>query len=61
MISGEITEVNTKLTEDPSTVNQSPAGDGWMVKLKLSNPKELDTLLDEAAYKKHCDEVDASH
>ena len=49
-VSGEVTEVNPLLTDAPETVNNDPYGDGWMIKLKLANPGELDTLLDSAAY-----------
>lgn len=50
-ISGEITEVNPALEGNPELVNQDPYKGGWMVKVKMSNPSELDTLLDVAAYK----------
>lgn len=49
-ISGEVLEVNPLLQDAPETVNNDPYGDGWMLKLKLSNPAELDALLDSAAY-----------
>ncbi|EDO49338.1 predicted protein, partial [Nematostella vectensis] len=49
--SGKITEINSQLEEDPSLINKSPYGDGWIVKMELSNPSELDDLLDEEAYK----------
>jgi len=54
-VSGEVSAVNESLSKEPGLVNKSPFGDGWMLKLKLSNTKELDELLDEAAYKKHCE------
>jgi glycine cleavage system H protein len=55
--SGEVTEVNTAVAKEPATINKSPLGEGWLVKMKLSDAqKELSTLLDEAAYKKHCEE-----
>ncbi len=50
-LSGEIVEVNESLADSPETVNADPYGDGWMVKVKLSDPSEVDTLLDVAAYK----------
>ena len=50
-LSGEIIAVNTDLEEAPEKVNNDPYGDGWMVKVKLSNPGEGDQLLDAAAYK----------
>jgi glycine cleavage system H protein len=50
-LSGEIVEVNEALSETPEKINQDPYGDGWLVKVKLSDPSELDTLLDVAAYR----------
>ena len=51
-LSGEVTEVNASLSENPETINQDPYGEGWMVKVKLSDPSEADSLMDAAAYKK---------
>ena len=50
-VSGEVIEVNAKLADAPSTVNEAPTGAGWFVKIKLSKPAELAELMDEAAYK----------
>ena len=50
-LSGEITEVNEALTGAPENVNADPYGDGWMVKVRLSDPSEADQLLDVNAYK----------
>jgi len=50
-LSGEIVEFNTLLESEPEKVNSDPYGDGWMVKVKISNPEQLDGLLDDAAYK----------
>jgi glycine cleavage system H protein len=50
-VSGTVTEVNSALPDAPSTVNEDAEGKGWFVKIKLSNPSELDGLMDEAAYK----------
>ena len=50
-ISGEVTEVNEALRADPSLANSEPMGAGWFFKVKLSNPAQLDALMDEAAYK----------
>ncbi|MCK4656667.1 MAG: glycine cleavage system protein GcvH [candidate division Zixibacteria bacterium] len=50
-VSGEVTEVNEKLEGDPALINQTPYGDGWMIKLKLANPDELSGLMDAAGYK----------
>jgi glycine cleavage system H protein len=52
-VSGSVTAINDKLTAEPATVNSAAMGDGWFVKVKLSNPSELDKLMDEAAYKKY--------
>ncbi len=52
-VSGEVIEANSKLEGAPETVNASAEQDGWFVKLKLSNPSELDGLMDEAAYKSY--------
>ena len=50
-MSGEIVEVNMALGDNPETINDDPYGEGWMVKVKLSDPSEVDTLLDVAAYR----------
>ncbi|PWJ40770.1 glycine cleavage system protein GcvH [Sediminitomix flava] len=50
-ISGEIVEVNEALEDAPETVNSDPYGDGWMVKIKISDMAEVETLMDAAAYK----------
>jgi glycine cleavage system H protein len=50
-VSGSITDVNKELATGAEQVNRDPYGKGWMVKLKLSNPAELGSLLDVAAYK----------
>lgn len=50
-LDGEITEVNEALIENPTLVNEDPQGAAWFFKLKLSNPSDMDELLDEAAYK----------
>ena len=52
-VSGSVTAINDKLTAEPATVNSAAMGDGWFVKIKLSNPSELDKLMDEAAYKRY--------
>jgi glycine cleavage system H protein len=49
-LSGEIVEVNVALGDTPDAINNDPYGDGWMVKVKLSDESELDGLLDAAAY-----------
>ncbi len=50
-LSGEVTEVNDELEEHPERVNQDPYGQGWMVKIRLSDPTEVDQLLDVGAYR----------
>src|SRR3712207_5847873 len=49
-LSGEIVEVNTALGDAPETINSDPYGEGWLVKVKLSDTSELDTLLDPQSY-----------
>jgi glycine cleavage system H protein len=49
-LSGEIIEVNETLGDTPEKVNEDPYGDGWMVKVRLSDPSEANELLDAAAY-----------
>jgi glycine cleavage system H protein len=49
-VSGQVVEVNAGLPDAPETVNAEPEKDGWFARLKLSNPAELDTLMDRAAY-----------
>ena len=55
-VSGEIAEINEMLTTDPATVNADPMGDGWFIKLRLDDPKELDSLMDEEGYKRFIEE-----
>ncbi|MCH2235789.1 MAG: glycine cleavage system protein H, partial [Crocinitomicaceae bacterium] len=50
-ISGEVIEFNEALESSPETVNSDAYGDGWMIKIKMSDPSELDSLLDAEAYK----------
>jgi glycine cleavage system H protein len=49
-LSGEITAVNDALGDKPETVNEDPYGEGWLVKVKLSNPSEVDSLMDATEY-----------
>ncbi|MDP4278490.1 MAG: glycine cleavage system protein GcvH [Bacteroidota bacterium] len=49
-VSGEITAVNTELTDKPELINQEPYGAGWMVRIHLSDPSDLEQLMDAAAY-----------
>jgi glycine cleavage system H protein len=50
-LSGEITEVNEALKDSPEKVNEDPYGDGWLVKVKLSDPSEVDSLMDAESYR----------
>jgi len=50
-LSGEITEVNEAAKENPEVINSDPYGDGWLVKVKLSDSSEVDQLMDAEAYK----------
>jgi len=54
-VGGEVIEVNGMLEDAPETVNAAPDGEGWFLKLKLSDASELDALMDEAAYKAFCE------
>ena len=51
-VTGEVVDVNKELEGDPALVNRGAEGDGWFMKVKLSNPKELSELMDKAAYDK---------
>jgi len=51
-LSGEITAVNDKLGDSPELINSDPYGDGWLVKVKLSDTGELESLMDADAYQK---------
>ena len=55
-VSGEVAEINEMLTTDPATVNAYPMGDGWFIKLRLDDPKELDSLMDEEGYRRFIEE-----
>ena len=49
-VSGEVIEVNSKLEDDPELVNRAPTGDGWFIKIRLSDQSQLDGMMDEATY-----------
>jgi glycine cleavage system H protein len=55
-VSGEVLEVNTLLATSPETINKDPYGDGWLLKIKLADPKDLDSLMSAAAYSKYIEE-----
>ena len=52
-LSGEVLEVNQKAVDEPETVNEDPYGEGWLIRIRLSDPAQADTLMDVAAYKAH--------
>jgi len=52
-LSGEILEVNQGVVDAPETVNEDPYGDGWLIRIRMSDPSELDALMDAAAYRAH--------
>lgn len=54
-VSGTVTEVNDILTDEPGLVNSKAESDGWFIKMELSKPEETAELMDDAAYKAHCE------
>ncbi len=50
-VGGEVSEVNPKLEDNPELVNSDPYGEGWMIKVKMTDPSEVGSLLDAEAYK----------
>jgi glycine cleavage system H protein len=50
-LSGEVAEVNQAVVDEPEKINEDPYGEGWLIKVRLSDPSEVDGLLDLAAYK----------
>lgn len=55
-VAGEVVEINEALEADPALVNRDPYGDGWMIKLRLRNPADLEQLLTAADYAQHIGE-----
>ena len=51
-LSGEVLEVNAKVVEEPETINEDPYGEGWLIRIRLSEPAETEALLDPDAYRK---------
>lgn len=51
-VSGKVIELNSTIIESPELINSDPYGEGWMLKVEISDPSELDSLLDSAAYNK---------
>lgn len=56
-LSGEVLAVNQKVVDEPETVNDDPYGEGWLVRIRMTNPSEADGLLDADAYKKLLEEL----
>jgi glycine cleavage system H protein len=54
-VAGEVVEVNSQLSDTLETLASDPFGAGWLVKIRLSRPADLDELMDRAAYQKHCE------
>ena len=56
-LSGEVLEVNKKVVDAPETVNDDPYGEGWLIRIRMTNPAEREQLLDAAAYRKLLEEA----
>jgi glycine cleavage system H protein len=52
-VSGEVLEVNQKAVDEPETINEDPYGEGWLIRVRLSDPSEADSLMDADAYRAH--------
>lgn len=55
-VSGTVLEINEALSDTPETINSDPYGESWMIKIQMSDPSELEGLMDPAAYEKYCQE-----
>lgn len=55
-VSGDVTEVNDAIVDNPEVINDEPYGDAWMIKIELSNPEELDDLLSVEDYQSYIEE-----
>jgi glycine cleavage system H protein len=60
-VSGQVTEVNSTLTDAPEKINSDPHGEGWLIKAKLTNPAELSKLMDAGAYEAYVAEKEKEH
>lgn len=49
-VSGKVVEVNSSLSDNPSTINSSPLDEGWLAKVELANPAEIEKLMDQSQY-----------
>ena len=56
-LSGEVLEVNQKVVDAPETVNEDPYGEGWLIRIRVTNPSERESLLDAAAYRKQLEDA----
>jgi glycine cleavage system H protein len=52
-VSGEVLEVNAKVVDEPETVNDDPYGEGWLIRIRMSDPGEVESLMDADAYRAH--------
>ncbi|NXS68548.1 GCSH protein, partial [Pandion haliaetus] len=57
-LSGEVTDINAALADNPGLVNKSCYQDGWLIKMTVENPAELDELMDEDAYEKYIKSIE---
>lgn len=57
-VTGEIVEANVALDEDPALVNSDPYGDGWMIRLRVQDPTQMDDLLSATGYRAHIEEAE---
>jgi len=55
-LTGEVVEVNAALADNPATVNQSPYGEGWMIRITMADAREGDTLMTAAQYRKYVED-----
>jgi glycine cleavage system H protein len=55
-VSGKVVAINDKLNDEPGTINADPHGEGWIMKVEIADPGELDNLMAIAAYEKHAEE-----
>ena len=60
-MSGEIVAVNEQLADQPQLLNEQPFGDGWLIRFKVQDAAEYNSLLDAAAYQKQCEEEKGGH
>ncbi len=58
-VTGEVVEINEKLSDQPDLINSDPYGEGWIVKIKIENPEELNKLLSAEDYRKLIEEEEA--